>query len=86
MILYKKTSSNLFLSTRDVLRELGSSAKPAASTHQTELIRAAHLAGAQALDGVQLQFNPVSLTEAKEEKLFELEDISPDRTHLKSFQ
>lgn len=65
MILYKKTSSNLFLSTRDVLRELGSSAKPAASTHQTELIRAAHLAGAQALDGVQLQFNQSPLQKLK---------------------
>lgn len=52
MILYKKTSSNLCLSSLssplNVLRDLGSSAKPAASAHQTVLIRAAHLAGAEA--------------------------------------
>lgn len=61
MILYKKTSSNLCLcslsSPLNVQRDLGSAVKPAACAHQTQLIRAAHLAGADAVDRVQPQFN-----------------------------
>lgn len=72
MILYKKTSSNLssLSSPLNVLRDLGSSVKPAASAHQTGLIRAAHLAGAEALDRVQPKFKGDSvLQKPKEEKL-----------------
>lgn len=69
MILYKKTSSNLCLSSLssplNVLRDLGSSVKPAASAHQTVLIRAAHLAGAEALDRVQLKFKRDSVLQKR---------------------
>lgn len=86
MILYKKTSSNLFLSSPlNVLRDLGSSVKPTASAHQTDLIRAAHLAGAEALDRVQSKFKGDSVTKTRKEKLFKLADISLDYIHLNRF-
>lgn len=77
MILYKKTSSNLCLfslsSPLNVLRDLGSSVKPAASAHQTELIRAAHLAGAVALDwGAAEVQGRLSVTKTKEEKTLQV--------------
>ena len=72
MILYKKTSHNLCLSSLsspfNVLRDLGSSVKPAASALQTELIRAAHLAGAEALDRVQQKFKGDSVLQKPKRK------------------
>ncbi|KAM7377384.1 hypothetical protein PAMA_013934 [Pampus argenteus] len=50
------TSDYLGVFRRLSRRDLGSSVKPSASAHQTGLIRAAHLAGAEALDGVQRKF------------------------------
>lgn len=67
----------------NVLRDLGSTAKLAASAHQTELIRAAHLAGPGASDRVQLQFRAES--ESKQGKLFALLDIPLNSVHLNSF-